>query len=90
MATLRLLSLISSLALSLWCSTAAFARDLDPDTVATLKQRFAAADTNKDGKLTREECSAGMPRIYRGFDEIDSGKKGFITLDQIMAFVAAH
>lgn len=62
--------------------------DIDPDTLATLKSRFAAADKNGDGKLTREECEAGMPRIYRGFDKIDSDKKGYITLDQIITFVA--
>lgn len=62
--------------------------DIDPDTLATLKSRFAAADKNGDGKLTREECQAGMPRIYRGFDKIDGESKGYITLDQIITFVA--
>jgi Ca2+-binding EF-hand superfamily protein len=62
--------------------------DIDPDTLATLKFRFAAADKNGDGKLTREECQAGMPRIYRGFDKIDAESKGYITLDQIITFVA--
>lgn len=64
--------------------------DIDPDTLATLKSRFAAADKNGDGKLTREECQAGMPRIYRGFDKIDSANKGYITLDQIVTFVASR
>ncbi|MEY4669381.1 MAG: hypothetical protein RL518_2080 [Pseudomonadota bacterium] len=64
--------------------------DIDPDTLATLKSRFASADKNGDGKLTRDECQAGMPRIYRGFDKIDEGKKGYITLDQIIAFVASR
>jgi Ca2+-binding EF-hand superfamily protein len=62
--------------------------EIDPDTLATLKSRFAAADKNGDGELTREEFEAGMPRIYRGFDQIDSGKKGYITLDQIITFVS--
>jgi len=62
--------------------------DIDPDTLATLKTRFAAADKNGDGKLTREECQAGMPRIYRGFDKIDADGKGYITLDQIITFVS--
>jgi len=64
--------------------------DIDPDTLATLKSRFAAADKNGDGKLTREECQAGMPRIYRGFDKIDSANNGYITLDQIVTFVASR
>jgi Ca2+-binding EF-hand superfamily protein len=64
--------------------------DIDPDTLATLKTRFAAADKNGDGRLTREECQAGMPRIYRGFDKIDADNKGYITLDQIITFVASR
>jgi hypothetical protein len=31
-----------------------------------------------------------MPRIARGFDKIDSQKKGYITLDEILAFVASR
>ena len=68
----------------------AAAEGIDPSTLETLKTRFAAADKDHDGKLTREECEAGMPRIYRGFDKIDSNKAGYITLDQIITFVAQH
>ena len=64
--------------------------DINRDTLATLKSRFAAADKNGDGRLTREECQAGMPRMYRGFDRIDSDKKGYITLEQIISFVASR
>ena len=71
-------------------STACFAGQVDPDTLAKLKERFAAADKNGDGKLTRDECAAGMPRIYKGYDQIDADKKGYITLDQIITFVGNH
>lgn len=64
------------------------AAEIDPDTLEKLKTRFAAADKDHDGKLTRGECEAGMPRIFRGFDQIDSNKVGYITLDQIITFVA--
>jgi len=67
-----------------------FAGTIDPDTLNTLKTRFAEADKDHNGQLTRDECSAGMPRIYRGFDQIDTEKKGYITLDQIIAFVASR
>ena len=79
-------------ALSFLCVAAPFGAqaDIDPDTLATLKTRFAAADKNGDGKLTRDECQAGMPRIYKGFDRIDADQKGYITLDQIIAFVASR
>ena len=26
-----------------------------------------------------------MPRVARGFDKIDTGKKGYVTLDEIQA-----
>jgi len=63
------------------------AGDIDPDTLNTLKTNFAKADKNNDGKLTKDECAAGMPRIYRGFDKIDSEGRGYITLDEIITFV---
>lgn len=48
-----------------------------------LGNRFATADANKDGCLTREEASTGIPRISKNFDTIDAEKKGCITLDQL-------
>ena len=62
--------------------------DIDPSTLQTLKTNFAKADKDGDGKLTRDECAAGMPRIYRGFDRIDTDSRGWITLDQIITFVS--
>ncbi|MGV0998116.1 MAG: EF-hand domain-containing protein [Fluviibacter sp.] len=46
---------------------------------------FAAADKNHDGKLTLEEAQAGMPKVAANFDKIDTGKLGYVTLDQIKA-----
>jgi Ca2+-binding EF-hand superfamily protein len=54
---------------------------------AQLEQRFAAADANGDGQLTRDEAKAGMPRVYKQFDAIDANHKGFVTLDEIRAAV---
>ena len=52
---------------------------------AMLEQRFKAANTTADGKLTKEQAEAGMPRIAKNFDKIDVDHKGYITLDQIKA-----
>jgi hypothetical protein len=61
---------------------------------ATMQQkvaaRFAAADANHDGKLTLAEAQAGMPRIAAHFDEIDTAHAGYITEQQVEAFVAQH
>jgi Ca2+-binding EF-hand superfamily protein len=53
-------------------------------------KRFNAADTNGDGKLTREEAKAGMPAVYKHFDEIDRDKKGYVTIADIAARAAAR
>jgi Ca2+-binding EF-hand superfamily protein len=49
--------------------------------------KFQAADVNHDGKLTLEEAKAGMPRVAKAFDKIDVEKRGYVTLEQIQAFV---
>lgn len=50
---------------------------------AVLEQRFKAANTTGDGKLTLEQAKAGMPRVAKNFDKIDVEKNGYITLPQI-------
>jgi Ca2+-binding EF-hand superfamily protein len=57
--------------------------------VAQVEARFKAADANKDGKLSKAEAKAKMPRIYSNFDRIDTDKDGLVTLDQIKAAVSA-
>ncbi len=54
-----------------------------------MQNRFTAADTNHDGKLTLAEAQVGMPRVARHFSEIDTAKNGYITLSQLSAFMAA-
>ena len=52
---------------------------------ADLEKRFAAADKDADGKLTKAEADAGMPRVAKNFDRLDKDKKGYVTLDQLKA-----
>lgn len=54
-------------------------------TVREIDERFAAADKNKDGKLTLEEAKAGMPRVASNFQRIDTQKKGYVTAAEIKA-----
>ena len=64
------------------------------DMAAELKKRFAAADVDHDGLLTREEAKAGMPFVYRNFDQIDTAKTGAVSMAEIATFFrgrsAAH
>lgn len=55
---------------------------------AMLESRFQQADVNHDGKLTKQEAENGMPRIAQHFSEIDTTGRGYVTLDQIEAFMA--
>lgn len=48
-----------------------------------IDQKFAAADKNKDGKLTLAEAQAGMPKVAENFDKIDTQGRGYVTLEQI-------
>jgi Ca2+-binding EF-hand superfamily protein len=54
-----------------------------------LKKRFEAADANGDGQLTKEEAKK-MPMVYKHFDEIDTAKKGSVTMADIAAFAKAQ
>jgi Ca2+-binding EF-hand superfamily protein len=56
---------------------------------AMAETRFKAADADKNGKLTKAEAKAGMPRIHAKFDRIDTNKDGFVTLAEIKAALAA-
>ncbi len=53
-----------------------------------LEERFNAADKDHDGKLTKAEAQAGMPRLAKHFDEIDTQKTGSLTLDQVKQYAA--
>lgn len=53
---------------------------------AKLQERFASADANHDGRLTKDEAKAGMPFVYKHFDEIDKARAGSITMADIAAF----
>jgi len=74
-------------------STAAHATDAQTsarrqEALQQFDARFAAADANHDGKLSRDEAKAGMPRVYKHFDEIDTTKKGYVTKEEIAVFLA--
>ena len=85
--------LIASLALALPVG-AALAQAADPgraaQMAAELQKRFAAADANADGQLTRDEAKGKMPMVFKRFDDIDTAHKGFVTLADIQAYAIAQ
>jgi Ca2+-binding EF-hand superfamily protein len=47
---------------------------------------FKKADTNGDGKISKDEAKANAPRLFEHFDAIDTNKDGQITADEMRAF----
>ena len=74
-----------ALALSLLLVTPILAHADEASRDQEIAERFAKCDTNKDGKLTKEEANGCMPRIYSNFSYIDSSGKGYVTVAEIQA-----
>ena len=51
------------------------------------RERFAAADTDHDGRLSQDEANQGMPRLAAHFAEIDADHDGQLTTDEILAYL---
>jgi hypothetical protein len=51
-------------------------------------ERLKAADTNGDGMLSPQEAAA-LPRIAANFAAIDANHDGFISFDELRAFMQA-
>jgi hypothetical protein len=58
-------------------------RDVKPNPEEMI-ERIMAFDTNKDGKLTKDELTE--PRLQRLFERADADKDGVITKEELTAF----
>ena len=59
-------------------------------TASMVAAKFQLADIDGNGKLTRDEAKANMPRVAKAFDQLDAAKRGYLTLDQVQAFAASR
>jgi len=48
---------------------------------------FARLDTDKDGRISKDEASAG-PRLSKHFDKVDVDHDGFITRAELTTAIA--
>jgi Ca2+-binding EF-hand superfamily protein len=46
-------------------------------------ERFAAADLNRDGKLSKVEVGEKMPRMQKGFAWMDGNRDGFLSREEL-------
>jgi len=51
------------------------------------QERFAAADLDHDGSLSRDEASRGTPRLAQHFDEVDTDHDGRLSRAEIIAYI---
>ena len=77
-------------ALALSATGAAFAQQSAPAGERPMHQhmmdRMKAADTNKDGLISKDEAAKSLPHLAEHFDQIDTNKDGFISPDELKAF----
>ncbi|HZP65621.1 MAG TPA: EF-hand domain-containing protein [Rudaea sp.] len=57
------------------------------DAGQRLRERIAAADTDHDGYLSRDEAAKGMPKLAAHFDEIDTDHDGKLSTPEIAAYL---
>lgn len=59
-----------------------------PHALSKFTERFAAADQNGDGALTRSEAdAAGISRIVKHFDRLDANGDGKVTPEEVRALL---
>jgi Ca2+-binding EF-hand superfamily protein len=46
-------------------------------------ENWKAADKDADGAISRSEAEAGMPMLFRRFDQLDANKDGKISRDEM-------
>jgi hypothetical protein len=61
---------------------------LGAGTAAAQDSRFARADTDRNGVLSRAEVDRGLPGIAPRFDEIDRNRDGNLSPDELRAWSA--
>lgn len=50
---------------------------------------FQILDFNKDGEISRKELML-VPKLYAGFDEADTNKDNYLSLEEVRVFAAKY
>lgn len=54
---------------------------------AQMIQRFAHADADRDGRLTKAEAAGKMPRLHANFEAVDGDGDGYVSQQDIIDYV---
>lgn len=75
----------ASAALLLAIATSACAQNGDRAAQAKQKmqERLKAADADQDGYIDRKEADAGLPRVAKNFDALDTDKDGRLSSGEL-------
>ena len=57
-----------------------------PWVTAVAQARFAAADTDQNGLLSRDEVERALPKLAPHFDAIDTNRDGNLSPDELRAY----
>ncbi len=60
------------------------------DRAQKMQHRLKAADKDNDGKISKAEADASLPRLAKHFGEIDTNQDGFLTKEEMRAWHQAH
>jgi Ca2+-binding EF-hand superfamily protein len=60
----------------------------DPQRQARIDARIDAADTNRDGLISRAEAQAAFAKHMARFNEVDANGDGYLSRDEIAAYRA--
>jgi len=80
---------LAGIALSTFAHASAPLAEQSTTAKNMVSSAFVRADSNHDGRLSREEA-AKFPAIATRFDEIDTDKDGLLSMEEFAAALATY
>jgi Ca2+-binding EF-hand superfamily protein len=84
----RLFTRTSAAALAASALLLALPAQADPQRQARIDAKIDAADTNRDGLISRAEAQVALAKQVHRFNDLDSNGDGYLSRDEIAAYRA--
>ncbi len=86
---MRISSLAAVLLLGIACNACAQQQaQTDNPQQQAMRERLQAADTDHDGRISKAEAEAKLPRIAKRFDQLDGNHDGYLDADELKAMAS--